>query len=119
MNLEGNFTTSNSSSFILEQDNQNISFALMCVLYTFGLFTVILNMPSIVIVFGTFCRKATVKDIHILSLSITDAILGFSWLLMTATLFGKKNVICKLRRKMLFSRNILFCVFAASFWDWL
>ena len=89
--LNGNNTSAASNTSTFKRDEpQESSYALafLVILFLFGVTTFVSNIPSILIVVATFIRKRKFKFINILCLSITDALLGLSWLLMIETLNG-------------------------------
>lgn len=90
MNTTQNFTTFENDTYCGINCNDESFILFVLVLYVFGSLTVVFNVPSLMLVILTFLRKLKMKYIHTLSLSITDAVLGVSWLLITSTLGGTK-----------------------------
>lgn len=110
MNTTQNFTTFENDTYCGINCNDESSILFVLVLYVFGSLTVVFNVPSLMLVILTFLRKLKMKYIHTLSLSITDAVLGVSWLLITSTLGGTKLTFANCA-----SRCYLICVtFMAS-----
>lgn len=90
MNATVNISGLENDTHCEDNCKQDSSIIFIVSLYVFGSLTVLFNLPSVLMVILTALRKMQMKYIHMLSLSITDALLGVSWILLTQTLGGTK-----------------------------
>ncbi|CAG2207095.1 unnamed protein product [Mytilus edulis] len=90
MSVQQNFTEFDNDTYCANNCNNTNSMLFVVVLYVFGSLTVACNVPSLLIVMVAFLRRLEMKGIHMMSLSLTDALLGVSWMMLTSTLGGRK-----------------------------
>lgn len=83
-NLQHNMTTAMHSANVTAQQHPPPEFLrIICLILPIA--TVVLNIPAVLMVVLIILRKKSVKNVHLLSLGITDACIGISCYLMAET----------------------------------
>ncbi|CAG2239111.1 OLFR [Mytilus edulis] len=83
--------THNESVFTYSAETNSV--VMIGLSYVLGTVFILINLPSVIIVLCSFCRRNDLKNMHVLfSLSITDMLFGFIWFLVIDINVNKNNI---------------------------